>query len=158
MQLQRDLREFIGFLNAHRVDYVIVGGHAVAYHGYPRYTGDIDFFVRPTLENGQRLLEALKAFGFAQAGLSPSDFTRPGRVMQMGLPPHRIDLLTSIDGVTFEEAWASTPPDSTLDELPVRFIGKDLLLKNKRLAGRPKDLADIEALTLDADDPGTSEA
>jgi hypothetical protein len=143
--LQRDLREFIGLLNSHCVEYVIVGGHAVAFHGFPRYTGDIDFFVRPTEENGARLMAVLKDFGFAQVALTGADFSQPGRVVQLGLPPNRIDLLTGISGVTFEEAWA-TRVDASLDGLPTPFLGRAALLENKRRAGRPKDTADLAEL------------
>src|ERR1700678_2529267 len=105
MKLQEDLREFVELLNSHDVDYLIVGGYAVAYHGHPRFTGDIDFFVRPTADNARALLGVLEEFGFAELGLSANDFTSPHQVIQLGLPPNRIDLLTGISGVSFEQAW-----------------------------------------------------
>ncbi len=145
MKLCRDLREFIALLNSHDVDYLIVGGHAVAYHGYPRYTGDIDFFIRATEVNAQRMMAVLEAFGFADVGIAAADFTTEGRVIQLGLPPNRIDLVTGISGVSFGEAWTSRV-HATLDGIPVPLIGKEALLKNKRSAGRAKDLADIEAI------------
>lgn len=145
MKLQEDLREFIVLLNSHKVEYIVVGGHAVAYHGYPRFTGDIDFLVRPTAENASRLLEAMKAFGFGNPGVSTEDLTQPSRVLQLGRPPNRIDLLTSIDGVGFDEAWQGRV-FGALDDLEVAFLGRDALLKNKRAAGRAKDLLDLQKL------------
>ena len=107
MKLQRDLKEFIGLLNSLAIDYVIVGGHAVAFHGHPRYTGDIDFLLRPTPANADRLLQALRAFGFSEIGLTSQDLVKPGNVVQIGHPPNRIDLLTSISGVSFDEVWTT---------------------------------------------------
>ena len=145
MKLQKDLRAFVELLIAKRVDFIIVGGHAVAYHGFPRFTGDIDIWVRPTIENGERLVDVLAAFGFGDCGVSASDFTIPERVVQLGTPPHRIDLLTSISAVEFSEAWDSRV-NAALDGIGVSFLGRDALLRNKRAAGRAKDLADIEEL------------
>jgi hypothetical protein len=145
VKLQKDLREFIELLNSAKVEYVIVGGHAVAYHGYPRFTGDIDFLVRPTANNAQSVIAVLQAFGFGAVGISADDFTREEHVVQLGLPPNRIDLLTSISGVTFDEVWSGRVR-SDLDETPVSFIGKEQLLRNKRSTGRLKDLADAEQI------------
>ena len=146
MKLHKDLREFIGLLNSHGVDYLIVGGHAVAFHGYPRFTGDTDFFVRPTAKNAERLMRVLGAFGFGDIGLDIGTFTLPDKVVQLGRPPNRIDLLTSISGVGFEAGWDSRVA-AELDGLPVWFIGREALLQNKRAAGRIKDADDIEKLT-----------
>ena len=145
MKLGQDLREFIELLNSLKVDYLVVGGHAVAYHGHPRFTGDFDFLVRPTQENAERLLDALRAFGFSETGLSSDEFTRPNTVMQLGYPPNRIDLLSSISGVDFDEAW-SARVSGELDGLPVSFLGWDALIKNKQAAGRDKDVADVKSL------------
>ncbi len=145
MKLHRDLREFIGLLNSLAIDYVIVGGHAVAFHGYPRFTGDIDFLVRPTRDNAERLLQALLSFGFSEISLTPEDLVRPGNVVQLGHPPNRIDLLTSISGVEFEEAWAGRVK-TELDGVPVSLLGWDALLKNKKASGRDKDAADAKKL------------
>jgi hypothetical protein len=146
VKLQRDLREFIELLNSHSCDYLVVGGHAVAYHGHPRFTGDIDFLLRPSAENAGRVLSVLQAFGFGDLPLGPDDLTIAGRVIQLGRPPNRIDLLTSISGVSFDDAWASRA-QGELDGLPVFFLGRQSLLENKRASGRPKDLADIAKLT-----------
>jgi len=146
VQLQKDLREFVASLISQRVEFVVVGGHAVAYHGHPRYTGDIDFLLRPTPDNAVRVLEALRIFGFGDLGLTVEDFTRLGNVVQLGRPPNRIDLLTTISGVDYEAAWAGRVT-AVLDDLPVPFLGWDELIANERASGRVKDLADIDALT-----------
>jgi hypothetical protein len=145
VKLQKDLREFIELLNSHKVEYLVVGGHAVAYHGHPRYTGDIDFFVRPSAENAARVAAVIRAFGFPDAALDASTFTELDKVVQLGRPPYRIDILTSISGLSFEEAWADCV-ESELDRIPVRFIGKKALVANKRASGRAKDLADVDEL------------
>jgi hypothetical protein len=123
----------------------VVGGHAVAFHGHPRFTGDIDFFLRPTEANARRALAALRAFGFGGLNLEPQDLTAPGRVVQLGRPPDRIDLLTSISGVTFEKAWR-TRVAGNLDEHLVCFLGRSALLRNKEASGRAKDRSDVAAL------------
>jgi hypothetical protein len=145
-KLQKDLKEFIALLNSHGVDYLIVGGHAVAFHGFPRYTGDFDFFVRMSEDNATALLRVLAAFGFGDLGVERHTFLEPNQVLQLGRPPNRIDLLTTISGVDFDEAWARRVP-AELDSLAVSFIGKEELLRNKRAAGRPKDLGDVSKLT-----------
>lgn len=145
MKLSKDLREFIELLNSAEIDYVIVGGHAVAYHGHPRYTGDIDFFVRPDASTAHKLVLLLKRFGFDDADLVPEDLAESDQVIQLGRVPYRIDILTGITGVTFEEAFASRI-SAKLDGLPVWIIARDPLLKNKRATGRLKDAADVEEL------------
>ena len=106
-KLQSDLKEFIALLNSRKAEYIVVGGHAVAFHGYPRFTGDIDFFLRATPDNAERVLSVLKDFGFGDLQIGISDLTTPNRVIQLGRPPNRIDLLTSISGVEFDDAWPS---------------------------------------------------
>lgn len=145
MKLSDDLSAFVGLLNEHEVEYVVVGGHAVAFHGYPRYTGDIDFLVRPEAANAQRIIDVLDAFGFGQAGLQTDDFLDLDAIVQLGRPPNRIDLLTSISGVSFDEVWNGRVAGE-LDGHAVTFIGRDALIRNKRASGRTKDLADIEEL------------
>ena len=144
-KLQTDLREFIVLLNSHNVEYLLVGGHAVAFHGYPRFTGDIDFLIRTTPHNVQRVLGVLTAFGFGDLGISEQDLLGPGHIVQLGQPPNRIDILTSISGVDFESAW-QTRVQTTMDDQPVPLIGWTELVRNKRAAGRRKDLADLEKL------------
>lgn len=145
MKLQRDLREFVELLNSHGIEYLVVGGHAVSFHGHPRFTGDIDFFIRRSPENAARLLAVLAVFGFGDLGLTSTDFMTQDRVVQLGRPPNRIDLLTGVSGVTFEEAWA-TRVAATLDGLPVCFPSREVLLRNKDASGRAKDLADAAIL------------
>ncbi len=150
MKLQKDLREFIELLNSHRVEYLVAGGHAVAYHGYPRLTGDIDFFVRASRENAERIVAVLDDFGFEKLGVSPEDSIVPDRILQLGRVPNRIDILTSISGVTFEEAWSSRI-EGELDDVRVSFLGRETLLRNKRASGRPRDLADLAELDPDGE-------
>ncbi len=145
MPLNRDWREFIELLNSNGVEYLVVGAFAVAFHGFPRYTGDLDLLVRPTEENADRVLRALTAFGFGKAGLQAAGLRSPGRVVQMGVKPNRIDLLTGISGVSFEEAWA-TRSEAELDGIATHFIGRAELLRNKQQTGRAKDLGDAEEL------------
>ena len=144
-KLQIDLKEFIVLLNSHKVDFIVVGGHAVAFHGHPRFTGDIDFFVRTTPANVERVLAALTAFGFGNLGISEHDLLAPGKVIQLGRPPSRIDILTSISGVDFDTAWDARVP-AQLDGQPVNFLGLTELIQNKQASGRTKDLADLEKL------------
>ena len=148
MKPTKDLSEFIGLLNYHRVEYVLVGGHAVAYHGYPRYTGDIDFLVRPSDANARLILLVLQRFGFTDAGIEINDLTEAGKVIQLGLPPNRIDIVTGISGVSFDEV-AQGCIEISIDCLSVPMIGRAELIKNKRATGRMKDMVDVEMLTKD---------
>ncbi len=145
MPLNKDLREFAALLSSHRVEFLIVGAYAVAFHGYPRYTGDLDILIRPDGENARRVLQALTQFGFGSLGIRVDDLALPGKVVQLGVSPNRIDLVTSITGVSFEEAWASREP-ADLDGVAVFFIGRAPLLRNKESTGRAKDLGDAEEL------------
>ena len=144
MQLSADLREFIGLLNSQDVEYVIVGAHSLAYHARPRYTGDLDILIRPVPANADRLLSVLRDFGFS-AVTEEADLTRPGHVIQLGRAPHRIDLLTSLSGVTLDDAF-STKISASVDGLPVFILAKEFLIRNKRAVGRPQDLADLAEL------------
>jgi hypothetical protein len=144
-KLQRDLNEFVGLLNSQGVEYVVVGGHAVAFHGHPRFTGDIDLLVRPDRDNAQRLLRVLKDFGFGSLDLGPDDLTTPERIVQLGQPPNRIDLLSSISGVSFDEAW-NTRVAGELGDHRVSFLGWDALIRNKTASNRDKDRLDVAKL------------
>jgi hypothetical protein len=132
-------------LNSHGVEYVVVGGHAVGYHGYPRYTGDIDFFVRSSPENASRVVKVLVEFGFEDANRLESDLVEADKIVQLGRPPNRIDLMTGISGVEFTEAWESAET-TEMEGLAIKIIGRDALLRNKRSSGRTKDLADAEEI------------
>ena len=145
MAVQQDFRELLALLNGNAVEYLVVGAYALAFHGAPRFTGDIDLYVRPTLENAERILLALEAFGFHSPDLSAQDFVRPDRVVQIGVPPVRVDLLTSITGISWEEAESGRAAGFYSD-VPVSFLGREEFVRNKRAIGRRKDLADLEAL------------
>ena len=145
MILQKDLREFIELLNVLDVRFVIVGAFAVAYHGYFRYTSDIDLFIDPSLENATRIFRAVEQFGFGDLELAVEDFTREDQVVQLGVAPNRIDVMTFLSGISFDEAWSSREIGE-LDGLSVPFISKEMLKRNKIACGRLQDLADLEYL------------
>lgn len=146
MSLSADSKEFIGLLNSRGVEYVIVGAHSLAFHGRPRYTGDLDILIRPSSENAEKLASVLAEFGFAENSFNASDFIEPDQVIQLGRVPGRIDLLTGISGVATDEALAKKI-STELAGLPVFLLSKDLLIQNKRAVGRPQDLADLDALS-----------
>ena len=141
----QDFREFIELLIKNKAEYMIVGGYAVGIHGHPRYTGDLDIWLNPTPQNADLILKSVNDFGFSSFKLNQADFTKPGNVIQLGYPPLRIDLLTEIDGVTFEECFKNLK-EVIIDDLHVNFIGYDDLLKNKKESGRPRDIDDIDHL------------
>ena len=145
MPLNNDLREFVGLLNSNGVEYLVVGAFAVAFHGFPRYTADLDLLIRPTAENAERVMHALAQFGFGNLGISAKDLQSPGQVIQLGVQPNRLDLLTAISGVNFEDAWASSR-EAELEGISTRFIGREALIRNKESTGRAKDLGDAEEL------------
>jgi hypothetical protein len=123
----------------------VVGGFAVAWHGHPRFTADIDFLIRPDRTNTELVVKTLREFGFGALQVAPADLCQPDQILQLGVKPNRIDLITSVAGVTFEEAWDSRVA-GTIDSVPVLFIGFDALIRNKEAAARPQDLADAHAL------------
>jgi hypothetical protein len=143
--LSRDFKEFVELLIKNKAEYLIVGGYAVAIHGYPRYTGDLDIWLNPTPENAKSIVKTVNEFGFSSFNLTESDFTKPGNVIQLGYPPLRIDLLTEVDGVSFNECFINRK-EVEMDNLIVNFIGYEDLLKNKRESGRLRDMDDIENL------------
>ncbi|HXI13695.1 MAG TPA: nucleotidyltransferase [Thermoanaerobaculia bacterium] len=141
----KDFEELLESLTRHGVRFVVVGAHAIAHHAVPRYTKDLDLFVEPDHDNGTRLVRALEQFGFGGIGIVAEDFDRPGRIVQLGTPPNRVDLLTSIDGVTFPEVWDSRV-DGAYGSVRVPFIGYQALVRNKTASARAQDLADLEIL------------
>ena len=145
--LNEDFRDVLLELADAEVEFVLVAAFAVAYHGVPRATGDIDVFVRPSPKNATRVFDALASFGapLARVGVTPEDFETPGIDYQIGQPPRHIDVLTEISGVSFDEAWESRQRVN-FEGRKVHFIGRDELLRNKEAAGRPKDLADVSRL------------
>ncbi|MDD4101415.1 MAG: nucleotidyltransferase [Kiritimatiellae bacterium] len=145
MKLPPDFKEFLELFNAKGVEYMIVGSYALAYYGAPRYTGDIDVFVHRTTLNAKRIIGALNEFGFAFPNLTGEDFLKDDTVVQLGVPPVRIDILTFLSGLDWDAAEAHRVSDE-IDGIPVFMIGRDDYIANKRASGRAKDLADIEAL------------
>ena len=143
--MNRDFVEMLSALNATGADFLIVGAHAVAAHGHPRATGDLDIWVRSSSENAHRVLRALKEFGAPLSNLSLEDLLHPDTVFQIGVSPCRIDILTSITGVDFEIAWRNKI-EIKIEDLSVFCIGKHDLLQNKKATGRPQDLADVVSL------------
>ena len=143
----QDFRDLLAALVAADAKFLVVGAHALALHGVPRATGDLDVWVEPTPENAARVWRALQVFGapLESLGVRERDFATPDQVVQLGLPPYRIDLMTGISGVVFGEAWDGRL-DGVLFEVPVPFLGRDAFLRNKRASARPKDLLDVEAL------------
>jgi hypothetical protein len=145
METQKDFKELLESFNAQGVEFVIVGAHALAFHGAPRYTGDIDLLVKPSTDNARRIMEGLMAFGFGDIGLEASDFETTGNVIQLGQPPVRVDIMTSIDGVSWDTVDSDKTPGRYAD-LDVFYIGREQFIANKKAIGRHKDLADIEML------------
>jgi hypothetical protein len=144
-KIPQDFKELLELLNSHKVEYLVVGSYALAFHGAPRFTGDIDLFVKPEDANAKRILAVLNEFGFGSLNFSETDFTLPDNVVQLGVPPVRIDIMTSLTGVSWEKAQAGKVRGSC-GEVVVFYIGKKDLITNKKSLGRTKDLADIEAL------------
>lgn len=143
--MNRDFDEMFAALSEAGAEFLVVGAYAVAVHGRPRATGDLDLWVRPTAENAARVWKALATFGAPLQDLSMADLTRPDLVYQIGLPPARIDVLTGISGVAFEEAWPRRVT-VTIAGRAVSVLGREDLIRNKRAAGRPRDLADLAEL------------
>lgn len=144
MSERSDFRDLLAALNARRVEFVVIGAFALAYHGRPRATGDLDVWIRPNAENAARLIEALSDFGFASVGLKVADVLS-GKVIQLGYPPVRVDLLTDIDGVGTDEIWKERVAGKFSDQ-DASYLSKRCLIANKKAVGRPQDLADIAAL------------
>jgi len=145
MNLHKDSKEFIELLNSNDVRFVIAGAHALAYHGHPRSTGDLDIFIETSPENAAKMETVVAQFGFEDTGLKAVDFLGDDHVIQLGLPPNRIDILTILTGLTFEDVWDGRI-EANLDGLSVNILSRDDLIANKKALGRPKDIADLEAL------------
>lgn len=145
MEIHPDFKELLKLFADFHVEYVIVGGYALAFHGAPRYTGDLDVLVSTHPDNAARIMSALTEFGFGDSNLSPEDFSDEGRFIRLGHPPLRIDVLTSISGLDWQQVRANCVA-GTYGDVPVSFIGREDFILNKRASGRQKDLADIEAL------------
>jgi len=148
MEFQQDFRDLLELFNKHKIDFIIVGAYALGFHGAPRYTGDLDVFVRPDPINARSIMQALNDFGFGSVGLTAADFEKEGKVIQLGFPPVRVDIITSITGVSWEKA-RSGRVKGQFGDLMVYFIGRDDFIENKRALGRKKDIADLEAIGED---------
>ena len=144
-RLSHDFKEFLKLLNAHQVEYLLIGGYAVGYHGYPRATADMDIWVALHPANAERIVAVLKEFGFDLPELSPELFLKEWQIIRLGVPPVRIELATTVSGVNFNECYADRLTD-TLDDVKVNLISLKHLKINKKAAGRHQDLADLENL------------
>ncbi|KUG23470.1 hypothetical protein ASZ90_006776 [hydrocarbon metagenome] len=145
MEAQKDFKELLELFNGHKVEYMIVGAYALAFYGVPRFTADIDIFVHHSPENAKKILSALADFGFSSLNLTIEDFQNPNSVVQLGVPPVRIDIITSLTGVTWEDADKGKQ-EGLYGDVSVHFLGKEQYITNKRATGRKKDLADLESL------------
>jgi len=145
MSVNPDFRDLFATLNAAQAEFLIVGGYALAVHGIPRFTKDLDVWIKANPENAQRVWKALDDFGAPFGDLTTEDLSTPGIVFQMGLPPNRIDIITAIDGVEFQDAWAHRIASAYGDQ-PVMVIGLDELIRNKESTGRPQDALDAKNL------------
>jgi len=145
MEVQQDFKELLALLNEHKVEYVIVGGYALAFHGAPRYTADLDILVKSDKQNAECILAALKDFGFADIKLSIEDFEKPDMIVQLGVVPVRIDIITSLTGVSWEQVY-SNRVKGKYGNVPAGYIGLEQFIANKKAVGRKRDLADLEAL------------
>ena len=145
IHLPPDFKEFFQLLNSHKVLYLVIGGYAVAYHGYPRATGDIDIWIATSPDNAKRTVQAIKDFGFADPDIFEEIFLKKEQVIRMGVPPLRIELLTTISGVDFKSCYANRI-DETIDEVKISFIDLEHLKQNKKASGRHIDLNDLERL------------
>jgi predicted nucleotidyltransferase len=142
---EKDFIDFIELLNQHSVDYMVVGAHALAFHGRPRHTGDLDIWIKPSQQNAAKLIDVLKDFGFGSLGLTEADFLKQNYVTQLGYPPLRIDILNTISGVAFDDAYPNAVTGE-VDGLNVKFINIADFIANKEASGRQKDLSDIASL------------
>jgi hypothetical protein len=145
VNVSKDFEELFACLGARKVKFLVVGGYAFAFHAKPRYTKDLDILVEPTPENARRLLQALDDFGFGALDLQEEDFTQPGRIVQLGYPPNRVDFLTTLKGVTFDGAWEHRI-EGRFGEEKIFYLGLDELIRNKRSVGRAQDQADVSVL------------
>lgn len=145
MELTQDFKELLVLLNENQVKYLVVGGYAVNQYGYPRYTHDIDLWVWMNKVNAQNILRSLSQFGFSEIGIVKEDFLKPDNILQLGYPPHRVDIMTSSDGLKFEDAYMSVN-NVEIDGIPIPFISLKNLILNKKTTGRSQDLADADNL------------
>jgi hypothetical protein len=146
MMLSDDFEDFLKLLNHYQIKYLVVGGYAMAFHGKPRFTGDLDVWINISEDNAFKMVSVINDFGFSSLGFTAKDFSRPNLINQIGYPPLRIDILTSIDGVGFDEAYLEKLEIKLDDGTIVCYIGLDKLIKNKKASGRKIDIADVSDL------------
>ena len=147
IEFPRDFKEFLQLLNSKKIEYLVIGGYAVGYHGYPRATGDMDIWIAINEQNAMKMVEALKEFGFDPPELQKELFLKDQKVIRMGVPPMRLEILTSIDGVNFKTCF-NNRVIADFGDFKVNFISRDDLLINKRASGRPQDLVDFDKLQI----------
>lgn len=145
IRLPQDFRDFLKLLNFHEVEYLLIGGFAVGYHGYPRATGDMDIWIAVSPENAEKMVTVLKKFGFDDPDMNAELFLKKRQVVRMGMPPIRIEVLTDISGVIFDECYEARVT-AFIDDIKVNLISSEHLKKNKKASGRIKDLHDLEYL------------
>lgn len=145
MTLEKDFEDFVALLNQYHVDYMVVGGYALAFHGKPRHTGDLDIWIDLSTDNAERMLLVIAEFGMSSLGIEKEDFLKKGIITQIGYPPLRIDILNEIDGVNFKEAYPAKLIID-IDGLMINYIGLDDLIKNKTSSGRKQDIVDVNSL------------
>lgn len=148
IEFPRDFKEFLQLLNSKKIEYLVIGGYAVGYHGYPRATGDMDIWIDINDQNATKMVDALKEFGFDPPELKKEIFLKEQKVIRMGVPPMRLEILTSIDGVNFKNCFNNRIV-ADFGDFKVNFISKDDLLINKRASGRPQDIVDFEKLKIE---------
>ena len=148
IEFPRDFKEFLQLLNSKKIEYLVIGGYAVGYHGYPRATGDLDIWIAINERTAMKMVEVLKDFGFSPPELQKKLFLRKQKVIRMGVPPMRLEILTSIDGVDFKTCFCNRII-ADFDNFKVNFISKGDLLINKRASGRPQDLVDFDKLQIE---------
>jgi hypothetical protein len=149
MTLDPDFEDFIKLLNHYEVEYMIIGGYAMAFHGRPRYTGDLDIWINISEPNAQKMLRVLEEFGFSSLNFKEEDFLKENLINQIGYPPLRIDILTSIDGINFDDAYPKKQV-ITIEDFTANYIGLNELIKNKNASGRQQDLVDVKTLQKNA--------
>lgn len=147
IKLHQDFKEFIQLLNENEVEYIVVGAFALAFNGHPRYTGDIDFWIKNDLPNAKKVFKSIKDFGFQVDRLKENEFASDDLIFQMGYPPVRIDIITSVDGLKFEESFKNKK-EKNFEGLKINFLSLEDIKKNKKTVGRNKDLADLEGLDI----------
>lgn len=146
MILAKDFEDFVKLLNKFEAEYMVVGGYAMAFHGKPRYTGDLDIWINISESNAEKLVQVVEGFGLASLGFQKEDFLQPGYISQIGYPPLRIDILNSVDGITFNDAFQNMQKIIIEGDLEISYIGLNDLIQNKVASGRKQDIQDVKEI------------